>query len=246
MTPVPTRGAKPKGAAPASVPAERSKQPETPRARPRRPRRGRRNEILAAAAPLFARRGFHGVSVDDLGAATGTSGPALYRHFSSKEEVLAELLLGVSERLLDGGRRRVDAARSSEDALAALVAFHVDFALDEPDVITVQARDLASLPPEASRKVRALQHRYVSVWAAVIDDVAHCGKEQAVAAAHAAFGLMNSTPHSARLPEAEMRALLRAMALGALRAVGDANPASSAPPSPRLAQRPSSAAARNR
>ncbi|MGH8979533.1 MAG: TetR/AcrR family transcriptional regulator [Acidimicrobiales bacterium] len=182
----------------------------------RRARRGRRSEILAAAAPLFARRGFHGVSVDDLGAATGTSGPALYRHFSSKEEVLAELLLGVSERLLEGGLARVETASSPDDALSALVAFHVDFALRDADVITVQSRDLASLPPEASRKVRALQHRYVSVWASVVDEVTRCGPSRAVAGAHAAFGLMNSTPHSARLPPQEMRSMLCAMALGAL------------------------------
>jgi len=185
-----------------------------------RVRRRRRDEILAAAAPLFARHGFHGVSVDDLGAATGTSGPALYRHFRSKEEVLAELLLGVSERLLDGGTGRRAAAPSPDDALRALVAFHVDFALEEPDVITVQARDLANLPPDAQRKVRSLQHRYVSVWAEVVGEATGCGREQAVVAAHAAFGLMNSTPHSARLPRHEMRALLRSMALGALRSVG--------------------------
>lgn len=186
-----------------------------------RPRRGgRREEILAAAAPLFARRGFHGVSVDDLGAATGTSGPALYRHFSSKEEVLAELLLGVSERLLDGGVRRAREASSAVGALGALVSFHVDFALDELDVITVQVRDLANLVPEARRKVRSLQQRYVALWAAVIDDVTGCGTEQAVAAAHAAFGLMNSTPHSARLPRHEMRSLLQAMTLAALGATG--------------------------
>jgi AcrR family transcriptional regulator len=186
----------------------------------RQARRHRRDEILSAAAPLFARHGFHGVSVDDLGAATGTSGPALYRHFRSKEEVLAELLLGVSERLLEGGVRRAAAAPSPADALDSLVSFHVDFALGEPDVITVQARDLANLPPEARRKVRSLQHRYVSVWATVIDGVTGCGKELAVAAAHAAFGLMNSTPHSARLPRHEMRAVLQSMALGALRSAG--------------------------
>lgn len=169
---------------------------------------------------MFARRGFHGVSVDDLGAATGTSGPALYRHFSSKEEVLAELLLGASEQLLEGGLRRAQDAPSAGDALVALVAFHVDFALDDPDVITVQARDLTSLPAEASRKVRALQHRYVAVWAAVIDEVTDCGTQRAMAAAHAAFGLMNSTPHSARLPRAEMRSMLQTMALGALHSAG--------------------------
>ena len=49
----------------------------------------RREQILATAAELFAARGFHGVSVAELGAACGISGPALYKHFSSKQAMLA-------------------------------------------------------------------------------------------------------------------------------------------------------------
>lgn len=182
----------------------------------------RRQQILAAAAPLFARRGFHGVSVDDLGAAAGVSGPALYRHFPSKEAILAELLVGVSERLLAGGLARASEAAKPGAALAALVEWHVEFALDNADVIRVQTRDLDSLPSPARRQVRSLQQRYVAAWAIVIAEVTGCGGGTAVAAAHAAFGLVNSTPHSARLPRGEMAALLQVMALGALGAAAPA------------------------
>lgn len=181
---------------------------------------GRRELILAAAAGLFARRGFHGVSVDDLGAAAGVSGPALYRHFRAKEDILAELLVGASERLLSGALARVQAPAGTGPTatLHALVEFHVDFALAEPDIITVQALDLASLPEDAASTVRSMQARYVSIWAEVISQCTGCDLPRSVARAHAAFGLMNSTPHSARLPQREMAALLRAMALGAINA----------------------------
>ena len=182
-------------------------------------RGGRRAQILRCAAQLFASRGFHGVSVDDLGAAAGVTGPALYRHFRAKEDILAELLVSASERLLEGGRRRVEGAENPAAALDALIEFHVAFALSEPDVITVQQRDLSSLPPRARRAVRALQHEYVQLWADVVGRLTACGPERALAAAHAAFGLMNSTPHSTRLPAAAMSALLREMAGAALRAV---------------------------
>src|SRR6201986_3642182 len=84
-------------------------------------RRGRREQILAAAAELFASRGFHGVSIDDLGAAVGISGPAIYRHFPSKEAMLRDMLVGISERLLSEGRRRVKQATGPDAALRALV-----------------------------------------------------------------------------------------------------------------------------
>lgn len=58
----------------------------------------RREQILKEAARLFAERGFHGVGVDEIGAAVGISGPGLYRHFPGKDAMLAELLVGISER----------------------------------------------------------------------------------------------------------------------------------------------------
>jgi len=66
----------------------------------------RREQILDTAARLFAERGFHGVSVVELGAACGISGPALYKHFESKDAMLAEMLVEISEELLRVGRER--------------------------------------------------------------------------------------------------------------------------------------------
>lgn len=174
----------------------------------------RRDQILATAAELFAARGFHGVSVSELGAACGITGPALYKHFTSKDAVLAEMLISISEQLLTVGRERVRAADGADHALAALVDWHVDFAVRQRSVIVVQDRDWESLPTEAREQVRALQLKYVDLWAAQLRAVdAGLGLTQARAIAHAVFGLINSTPHSGRLPDAAMRELLREMAL---------------------------------
>src|SRR4051794_4249192 len=98
----------------------------------------RRDALLSSAAQLFAGRGFDGVSIEDLGSSVGISGPAVYRHFASKQAVLAALLVGVSEQLLVGGQAVVSAAGTdAAAALRSLVRFHVDFALRDPDVIRV-------------------------------------------------------------------------------------------------------------
>src|SRR5580692_3061243 len=93
----------------------------------------RREEIMSAAAALFAQRGFHGVSIDDIGSAVGMSGPGIYRHFASKEAVLAEMLLGISQRLHAEGARLTVAAPDAAAALDALLSWHIDFALSQPD-----------------------------------------------------------------------------------------------------------------
>lgn len=181
----------------------------------------RREQILAVAATQFAERGFHGVSVYDLGAALGISGAALYKHFASKEALLGEMLVGISERLLSEGRRRADeAAMAGPDAvLQALIGWHVEFALAHPDLIIVQLRDLASLAEPDRQAVRDLQRRYVELWVRAIRAVVGGDETRARSAAHATFGLINSTPHSARLRRTEMADLLQQMALGAVRAL---------------------------
>ena len=177
----------------------------------------RRQQILDIAADLFAARGFHGVSVAELGSACGISGPALYKHFESKDAMLAEMLVSISETLLAEGRSRVAGADGPREALEALVEWHIQFAIEHPALIVVQDRDWSSLPDEARERVRALQRAYVDVWATQVRRF-HTGlsPEASRTRAHVLFGLLNSTPHSGRLPDPQMHDVLRDMAHGAL------------------------------
>ncbi|MDQ1084345.1 MULTISPECIES: TetR/AcrR family transcriptional regulator [Microbacterium] len=203
----------------------------------------RRAALLAAAARLFAARGFDGVTLDDIGAAVGVSGPAVYRHVPGKQALLAAILVDVSERLLEGGRTVSATARSTPSdpdvpglvsagtaggpapaaspVLSALVDFHVAFALAEADVIRVQDRDLDRLSAADRRAVRDRQNDYVAVWTDALADAfpgAETPAERRVRAL-ACFALINSTPHSLRgVPAARVRSTLTRMALAALTA----------------------------
>jgi AcrR family transcriptional regulator len=187
----------------------------------------RREQILREAARLFAERGFHGVGVDEIGAAVGISGPGLYRHFAGKDAMLAELLVGISERLHEGGRMRVEesaaAGLAPEAALDALIAGHIDFALDDRSLITLHDRELDRLRESDRKQVRKLQRQYVELW---VDAVRAIYPEltslEARVAVHTVFGLLNSTPHlsgSSALPDRDTTAaLLHRLARGALAA----------------------------
>lgn len=178
----------------------------------------RREQLLRAAAKLFAERGFRAVSVEDLGAAVGISGPAVYRHFPSKEAVLANLLVGVSQHLLDEGSARANTAGSPREALISLIAFHTDFAMTDPDLIRIQDHDLTSLPASESTTVRHLQRSYVEVWVDVLTRIDPAtARGEAQTRVHAVFGLLNSTPHLGGNPDDEAtRRTLERMALSAL------------------------------
>lgn len=166
--------------------------------------------MLKVAARLFAERGYSSVTVDDLGAAAGVSGPALYYHFDGKEALLGEMLIGVSQLLLD--RASALAAAKPDDLLGALIAMHVDFAVEGRPLITVHFRELVNARTADRKRVRNLQNAYVDIW---VDALMVAGKDleprTARTVVHAALGLMNSTPHSARLGRDEMSAILVAM-----------------------------------
>ena len=187
-------------------------------------RRSRRDEILDIAVGLFAARGYHGVSMDDIGSAAGVTGPALYHHFAGKEAMLVAALIPVSEGLLEGGRRRV--AEHPDDPaaiLASLIDFHVEFALNNPAVIAVHLHELDRLPEEPRRQIRRLQRLYVEEWVAVLTALRpELSAGEARVLAHAAFGLMNSTPFLGGEVDRHRRAvLLRAATLAALRGSTD-------------------------
>jgi AcrR family transcriptional regulator len=195
---------------------------DSPRTERGRQKADRRASILTAAATLFAERGYAGVTIEDLGAAVGVSGPAVYRHFPGKAAVLAAILEGTSRTLLDGAEHVLDEAPDAASALRSLIRFHVDFALREADVIVVQDRELEQLDADARHEVRSLQRRYVEHW---VDILSRLRPDQAETElrfrAHAAFGLLNSTPHSARIPgrrpaDGSIRGILEEMAWASL------------------------------
>src|SRR5882757_5029739 len=77
----------------------------------------RRSQLIAAAERLVAEHGYLAVRLEDIGAAVGVTGPAIYRHFPNKEALLVELLVGISTRLLDGATEVVGRARDAEAVL---------------------------------------------------------------------------------------------------------------------------------
>jgi len=180
--------------------------------------------ILHEAAALFAERGFSGVSLEDIGGAVGVSGPALYRHFANKQALLGAILLEVSERLLAGGRTVLATHDEAGDRLDAIIAFHVEFALRDADVIRVQDRDLASLSDDDRHTVRRLQREYVEMWIGILSTVhPERDEDDLRVRAHACFGLINSTPHTVRASrsrpgERDVRGILQTMARASLTA----------------------------
>ncbi len=179
----------------------------------------RREQLLEAAAALFAARGYHDVGIDDIGAAAGISGPGVYRHFPSKQALLEALCDRAMTRMLDGARQsRAGHGDDADAALEALVDLHVDFAVTHRPLLGVWAREQRALSDEVRRSLRRRQREYERVWrgaTAPLRDDLDDGELAVVVLA--SLALLNATALAEVAVEpSRLRALLRRMALAAL------------------------------
>lgn len=142
------------------------------RARTRLPADQRRAQLLAQAARLFMQRGYAGVGIDEIGAAVGISGPAVYRHVTGKEQLVTEIAGGWLE--LFAQRTRAAHDLSAGDArLDAMLAAGLEVALSHVAEVTVVTRytDVATHPVHAAEEpdARKSQDQCRTRWETVVD-----------------------------------------------------------------------------
>jgi AcrR family transcriptional regulator len=180
----------------------------------------RREQLLGAAASLFAARGYHAVGIDDIGAAAGISGPGVYRHFPSKQALLEALCDRAMTRMLDGARRTRAEHDEPAPALEALVDLHVDFAVTHRPLLGVWAREQRALSDDVRRSLRRRQREYERVWRDAAAPLRPELDEHEVAVVViAVLALLNATALAdVAVPPERLSPLLRRTALGALHA----------------------------
>lgn len=124
----------------------------------------RRQQLLRAAADLFSERGYATTSIDSIGAQAGITGPAVYRHFSGKRDLLITLLTeAVDSALGDIARAmRPDAAALAK--LEALVAQVVRHAITDRQVIGLLYANHGTLAAVDRETVQTLRGRVMGTW----------------------------------------------------------------------------------
>lgn len=176
-------------------------------ARPALGRLSRREALLFEALRLFSERGYHGVTVEDIGAAVGISGPSVYTHFAGKSELLRSLLTR-GEEYLQLSLSQV-LARSSEpaQALASLLHDYAAFAWDHGQLMTVLVSEAHNLPAGDYQQTSQNQREYLAEWYHLLRlAVPELDETQARIRIHAALTVVN---HLARSKRAKLIPQLR-------------------------------------
>ena len=196
----------------------KSSQPPDRPVRTRLRSSARRKELISVAANLFALRGYYAVTVDDIGEAVGLTGPALYRHFSSKEALLVAVFDQVIEELTTRLRELLSASPDPAVALVAIVRLHVEFAIEQRQNVAVWRQEFQNLPEPDRWRLRRAQRLYVEEWVHLVHELRPEFSDTEVrAAVHAAIGLLQSpSDFQSGLPPQAAVNLLMSMALAAL------------------------------
>lgn len=173
----------------------------------------RRSSIIAAAAELFATYGYPSTGMDQIGAAAGITGPAIYRHFSSKSAVLAAVFDGI----LDAVTARPDAEPDAGDPAAALrgvVQVYAAAVAARRLLMAVFVREVHHLPPEQRFGLDERQRRLVREWRTLLTAVHPQWTGEVIrTCVHGCFGMLNSVGTSdARLDDEELTRVLTELA----------------------------------
>jgi AcrR family transcriptional regulator len=173
----------------------------------------RREQVLAAATGLFAQRGFHDVSMEDIGAAAGIAGPSVYRHFPSKAALMVAIGHRAADRLALAAERALQAP-DEHAALRRLAGSYVHTILHTPELLVSFSADRVTMPDRDKADLLRVQRDYVAQWVTLLSAIhPHLPAREAKITAHAALTIANDLSRTRRLAarphfEAELTALL--------------------------------------
>jgi len=172
----------------------------------------RREVILDAARQLLRDQGWHAVGIDEIGSASGVSGPAVYRYFAGKDALLTEALNHAAEELWSAAPPGPDAP------LEAWVESHVRFVLANADLVELWYAESRHLPADARSAQRRLQRRYLDGWTrALRARRPELAADEARTMVRGAVGLIHAVAHADSRPRPALAGpLLVRMALAAL------------------------------
>ena len=125
--------------------------------------------IRSKAVELFSKTGYEAASMRQIAASVGIKAASLYNHYSSKEELLWEIVEGALREILKGQDRALSENPDTVSRLRAFVRFHASFHALESQAAKIVNHNLASLSPRHYRRTVADRNRYERRFRELLD-----------------------------------------------------------------------------
>jgi AcrR family transcriptional regulator len=134
-------------------------------------RRSRREQLIGSAIEQFADRGFTAVSMEDLGAANGISGPSVHHYFPTKQDLLATISRRGMEWFGFVTAHALRHAVDEADAVRNLIDDYTEFAIDNAGLIHTLFTDSVHLADPYREQLRVAERDYLAEWSELITDL---------------------------------------------------------------------------
>jgi TetR/AcrR family transcriptional regulator, cholesterol catabolism regulator len=150
------------------------------------PLNSRRAEICRTAARIIRQRGFDATSVSDIARALKMTKAGLYHYFSSKEELLLEIMLFGLDNVRDEVIIPAQSIRDPEERLRQIVMRHARITTRAEGSVA-QIDEIRALPPFAQKRVREMQRKYFELVRETLRELKAAGRLRNVDLTVAAF-----------------------------------------------------------
>lgn len=134
----------------------------------RLPAEQRRQQILDVAVDVFADKGYHAASMNDVAEAAGVTKPVLYQHFPSKREMFVEILSDTGDRLRETISRATAKARGPREQFEDGFRAYFTFASENTSAFTVLFGSGARRDPEFTSFAVAVEDSIADIVAELI------------------------------------------------------------------------------
>ena len=159
---------------------------------------GRSLDVREAALSLFAERGYHGTTMNDIAGELGMRAPSLYNHVPSKQEILRDIMVQTQAELLDEFERAVAGADGPAERLEHAIEAFVLHHLRHRREALVGNREVSSLEEPARTQVLDGRRRHVRAIRSLIDQGRDAGVFTVEDPAVAAFTMLEMSVATAR------------------------------------------------
>lgn len=136
----------------------------------------RRAQILSAARSLFAAGGFDKTSVSDIATSVGVADGAIYKHFTSKREILYEVIREFYEPVIDMAAANVKGMSGPRERLRYLVWLQVRAFTEQPELCRLIIAEARPMEDYYESRIADLNRRYTALLVEVVEDGQQSGE----------------------------------------------------------------------
>lgn len=138
------------------------------------------DRVRKAALMLFARHGYAAVSIRQIATEVGVQPGALYNHFSTKQDILNDLMQAHMADLLSAWKVEKATHSADDDPLDIFVRFHIRYHLERADEVFISYMELRNLEPENFAEIEAARQQYENILATILEEGAKAGRYSVV------------------------------------------------------------------